>query len=113
MQFQGGIASGDDEQVGGYDATWQVVRLFVARDKNAIPDDTPQISIADMGPGPHKLAPLLVKAGLAASNGEGTRKIKEGAVSIDGEKVTDFQSAFTIDKPTVLKLGRRFARLVP
>lgn len=91
----------------------EFVRLFVARDKNAIPDDTPEISVSEMGPGPHKLAPLLVKAGLAASNGEGTRKIKEGAVSIDGEKVTDFQLALTIDKPTVLKLGRRFARLVP
>lgn len=82
-------------------------------DPNAIPEDTPTISVADMGPGPHKIAPLLVKAGLAASNGEGTRKVKEGAVSVDGAKVTDFQACVTIDKPTVLKLGRKYARLVP
>ena len=79
----------------------------------AIPIDTPTISVADLGPGPHRLAPLLVKAGLAVSNGEGTRKIKEGAVSVDGEKVTDFQKCLTIDKPTVLKLGRKYARLLP
>jgi len=78
-----------------------------------VPASMPEIAIGELGPGPHKIAPLLVKAGLAASNGEGTRKIKEGAVSVDGEKVTDFQKCFTIDKPTVLKLGRRYARLLP
>jgi tyrosyl-tRNA synthetase len=81
--------------------------------KHEAPADMPEIAVGDLGPGPHKLAPLLVKAGLAASNGEGTRKIKEGAVSVDGEKVTDFQKCFTIDKPVVLKLGRKYARLVP
>jgi tyrosyl-tRNA synthetase len=89
------------------------VRQFVDRNADAIPDDAPVVSVGEMGPGPHKLAPLLVKAGLAASNGEGTRKIKEGAVSVDGEKVTDFQRCVTVDKPTVLKLGRKYARLVP
>jgi tyrosyl-tRNA synthetase len=81
--------------------------------KHEAPVDMPEIAVGDLGPGPHKLAPLLVKAGLAASNGEGTRKIREGAVSVDGEKVTDFQKCFTIDKPVVLKLGRKYARLVP
>src|SRR5665213_841307 len=33
-----------------------------------------------------RLANLLVKLGLAASNGEATRKMKEGAVSVDGVK---------------------------
>ncbi len=88
----------------------QFVKQF---SKGEIPDEMPSISIADIGPGPHKLPPLLVKAGLASSNGEGTRKIKEGAVSIDGVKVTDFAAALTIVKPTVLKLGRKYARLVP
>jgi tyrosyl-tRNA synthetase len=66
-----------------------------------------------MGPGPHRLPPLLVKAGLAASNSEATRKIKEGAVAVNGEKVTDVQQAFAIDSPTVLKLGRKYARVTP
>jgi tyrosyl-tRNA synthetase len=54
---------------------------------------------------------LLVQTKLAASNGEASRKIKEGAVSVDGEKVTDPQKEVTIEKPTVLKLGRKFARV--
>jgi tyrosyl-tRNA synthetase len=73
----------------------------------------PEFAVGDMGAGPHKLPPLLVRAGLAASNSEGTRKIKDGAVSVDGEKVTDFQKCLTLDKPVVLKLGRKYARLVP
>jgi len=35
-----------------------------------------------------RLASLLVKLGLAASNGEATRKLNEGAISIDGIKQT-------------------------
>ena len=85
-------------------------RLFVDRDKNAVPDDIAEFAV---GPGPHKLAPVIVTAGLASSNGEAIRKIKEGAVSLDGQKITDFQKEYTFDKPVVLKLGRRFARVKP
>jgi tyrosyl-tRNA synthetase len=84
------------------------VKQFV---KHEAPDDMPEVSVG--GPGPHKLTHLLVKAGLAASNGEATRKIKENAVGVDGEKVTDFALELTIDKPRVLKLGRKYAKVVP
>ncbi len=85
-------------------------RVFVDRDKNAVPDDIAEFQI---GPGPHKIAPVIVSAGLAASNGEAIRKIKEGAVILDGQRISDFQMEYTFDKPVVLKLGRRFARLKP
>ncbi|HYO08403.1 MAG TPA: tyrosine--tRNA ligase [Tepidisphaeraceae bacterium] len=86
-------------------------RLFGAgKSKDAVPDDMPEVAV---GAGPHKIAPLIVRAGLAASNGEAMRKIKEGAVSLDGQKVTDFQKDYALDKPAVLKLGRKFARLKP
>jgi tyrosyl-tRNA synthetase len=78
--------------------------------EGGIPDDTKEIPV---GAGPHKLAPLLVKAGLAASNGEATRKIKEGAVYLDDARVTDFAREYSFEKPTIVKLGRKFAKLVP
>lgn len=80
--------------------------------QGGVPDDMPEVSV---GAAPVKLAPVIVKAGLAASNSEAIRKIKEGAVSLDGQKVgaTDFQKEFTFTQPTVLKLGRKFARLIP
>lgn len=75
-----------------------------------IPDDMPEITIA---PGPQKLAPLLVQAGLAASNGEAMRKIKEGAVDIDGRRVTDPAKEWTFEKPVAVRLGKKYARLKP
>jgi tyrosyl-tRNA synthetase len=81
------------------------VKQFVKRD---VPDEMPEYAV---GPGPHKIGPLLVAAKLAASNGEAIRKVKEGAVYLDGEKVTDFQKEITLAKPAVVKLGRKYARL--
>ena len=75
-----------------------------------IPDDMPEFSV---GPGPHKLPPLLVQAGLAASNGDATRKIKEGAVDVDGQRVTDPQKQWTFDGPVPVRLGKKYARLKP
>jgi tyrosyl-tRNA synthetase len=91
-------------------AEWD--RLHPAGGKGgwAVPDQVPETPIE---PGEHRLVALLVKAGLAASNGEATRKVKEGAVLLDGEKVTDFQRALSLTAPVVIKLGKRFARLVP
>jgi tyrosyl-tRNA synthetase len=84
---------------------------FVKTTHGGIPDEMPEISVDK---NPQKLAPLLVKAGLAASNGEAMRKMKEGAVKIDGEKATDPAKEHTFTKPTVVQLGnRRFARLLP
>lgn len=83
------------------------IQQFVKKD---VPDEMPEFRVAA---GPHKLAPLLVQAGLAASNGEAIRKIKENAVSLDGQKVSDFQKEYAFDKPVVVKLGRRFVRLLP
>ena len=77
------------------------------------PEEMPEVSLADLGPGPHRLPPLLVRAGLAASNGEGARKMREGAVYVDGARVTDVAQTVAIGRPTVVKLGRRYVRLVP
>ena len=84
---------------------------FVKTTHGGVPEEMPEFSI---GPEPQKLAPLLVRTGLAASNGEAMRKMKEGAVKIDGQKVTDPARDYSFDKPVVLQLGnRKFARLVP
>ena len=92
------------------DAAVQFEKQFA---RGETPDEMPDVSVADLGGGPHRLPPLLVRAGLAASNSEGARKIREGAVHIDGVRVTDVGQAVTIDRPTVVKLGRRYVRLVP
>jgi tyrosyl-tRNA synthetase len=87
-------------------------KSFFVSTHGGIPDEMPEVILENAGP--HKLAPLMVKAGMAASNGEAMRKMKEGAVKIDGQKVTDHQKEYTFDHPVVLQMGsRKFARLRP
>ncbi len=59
-----------------------------------------------------RIAPLLVAAGLASSNGEAMRKLKERAVRIDGQAFEDAQRLFTPGFEGVLQIGKRnFARI--
>ncbi|WP_295361169.1 tyrosine--tRNA ligase [Arenimonas sp.] len=59
-----------------------------------------------------RIAALLVAAGLAASNSEGSRKLKERAVRIDGEVFEDAQRLFVPGFEGVLQVGKRnFARI--
>jgi tyrosyl-tRNA synthetase len=84
---------------------------FFKATHGGVPDEVPELSIAS---GPQKLPPLLVRAGLAASNSEAIRKIREGAVRIDGEKAVDPQKDYVFEKPAVVQLGsRKFVRVVP
>ena len=90
-----------------YDGRRELAKEIVGKE---IPDEMPELVIP---PGPQKLAPILVKAGLAASNSEAIRKMKEGAVKIDGEKVSDVQKEYTFEKAAVVQLGnRRFVRVI-
>jgi tyrosyl-tRNA synthetase len=84
---------------------------FATATHGGVPENIPEFAVPA---GAHKLAPLLVQTGLAASNSEAIRKIREGAVRIDGEKVADPQKEHTFDKPAVVQLGsRKFARVIP
>jgi tyrosyl-tRNA synthetase len=54
----------------------------------------------------------LKAAGLVSSNSEAVRKLAEGAVRIDGEKVSDRQHRLPVGAEHILQLGpRRFARV--
>jgi tyrosyl-tRNA synthetase len=85
-------------------------RIFIKKD---IPDDieefcpeTDETSIW--------IVKLMTESGLAPSNGEGRRLVKQGAVSIDGEKVSDPNMEASLDSSFVLKVGkRRFMKIVP
>ncbi|HTD27804.1 MAG TPA: tyrosine--tRNA ligase [Xanthomonadaceae bacterium] len=68
-----------------------------------------ELTIPDEG---MRIAPLLVAAGLAPSNGEATRKLKERAVRIDGEVFEDAMRVFSPGFEGVLQIGKRsFARV--
>jgi tyrosyl-tRNA synthetase len=70
-----------------------------------------QLLSADQ-PGGLRLAAALREAGLAASNSEANRKIQEGAVKVDGNKVLDREMRLPAGVDLLLQLGpRRFARV--
>ena len=85
---------------------------FTARvSEKAVPDDLPVRVIQVDGAG-LRVANLLKEAGLTASTSEANRKIEEGAVKIDGERVTDRTLTLGAGAEHVLQVGsRRFARL--
>jgi len=59
-----------------------------------------------------RLTALLTAAGLTSSNSEASRKLKEGAVRIDGELVSDPQCVIPVGFEGVLQVGKRnFARV--
>jgi tyrosyl-tRNA synthetase len=90
----------------------QAQKNFTARvSDKAVPDDLPLKEIAVEASG-LRIANLLKEAGLAASTSEANRKIDEGAVRIDGVKVTDRALTVKSGAEHVFQVGsRRFARL--
>jgi len=63
---------------------------------------------------PINIVELLVSAKLMPSKSEARRKIIEGAIEIDGEKIKDVNYSVYVTNPQVLKAGKRhFCRLIP
>ena len=71
---------------------------------------TTQLTEADLNEGSIGILTLMVKAGLAASNGEARRLVTQGGVLVDGEKVADPATSFgteQLKKGLVIKKGKK------
>ena len=108
---------------------WQIVRMyhgeeaaFAARrhfERTIIDKEAPD-ALVEIWPVPSMgtqvaLPDLIRQAGLVGSNSEARRLIVQGAVSIDGQKMTDPHCLIDLvaRTPFILKVGkRRFARIV-
>jgi tyrosyl-tRNA synthetase len=93
-------------------AAGRALRNFTSRvSEKAVPDDLPLKELEVEG-AETRLANVLKLAGLAASTSEANRKIEEGAVRIDGQRVTDRGLTLKTGAEHVLQVGsKRFARL--
>jgi tyrosyl-tRNA synthetase len=87
-------------------------RNFTSRvSEKAVPQDLPVKVIPVDGTG-LRIANLLKEAGLAGSTSEANRKIGEGAVKIDGARVSDRGLTLKAGAEHVFQLGaKRFARV--
>ncbi|MBE9036272.1 tyrosine--tRNA ligase [aff. Roholtiella sp. LEGE 12411] len=106
---------------------WEVVRQYdgeqaaneakVAAQSGGKEGAVPEFSLASVPQFPAKLAYILNATGLCKSTGEGKRKIQEGGVRLDGDRITDVDTSFAslADlQGKVLQVGKnKFVRLVP
>jgi tyrosyl-tRNA synthetase len=88
-------------------------RNFTSRvSEKAVPEDLP-LKVLEVEGTELRIANVLKLAGLAASTSEANRKIEEGAVRIDGERVADRALTIKSGAEFVLQVGsKRFARLL-
>ena len=90
-QFQQGGVSDDIEEIA------------IAQTSIAGPESVPDITV--------RVPKLLVSLGLAASNGEATRKLAEGAVKIEGEVTKDaIYPLASLPATLTVRLGKRAKR---
>ena len=99
-RFHGGVAASQAE------------REFVQRfQKGALPSDMAEVRLGATD-GALGIGHVLKGADLVASTSEALRLIKQGAVRLDGEKVSDPRLALSVGVATVVQVGkRRFARV--
>ena len=86
---------------------------FIARfQKGAVPDNMPEIKL-QAGEDGMPIANVLKDAALTSSTSDAMRMIRQGAVRIDGEKVSDTRLRLESGVSCVCQVGkRRFARVV-
>ena len=78
---------------------------------------TIEVSADNFANGTMDIMAVLVKAGLCESRSEARRGVQQGGVSVDGEKVTDISTTYTLDdfagEGKVVKRGKKkFAKVI-
>ncbi len=87
-------------------ASEEFTRVFAQKE---LPDEIPEVVLPA---GEIGLLSLMVQAGLAKSNGEARRLVKQGAVRIDDEKITDERAQIIPKAGMVIRSGKRgFAKV--
>ncbi len=87
-------------------------RVFSERE---IPTDIPEIKVAeaDIKDGKVWIVKLITTAGFAPTNSEARRLVQAGAVTIDGEKVSDPTAEIELRDGAILKVGKlKFGKIV-
>ena len=83
----------------------------VFKDKN-LPKDIP--TVPTWGAEPRWIGKVLADSKVCPSTSDAKRMIKQGAVSVDGEKVTDENLALNGNQEYLIKVGKkRFLKIVP
>ena len=102
---------------------WEIVSIFdgdEAADKAAahfervhqqrqLPEEMPTYALT----GPTNVVDIIHGAGLTRSKSDARRLVQQGAVKLDGERMTSIETEITVEGKRILQVGkRRFLRLV-
>ena len=91
----------------GEGAGAQARERFIERfARNQVPDDLPEVQLP-VGSDGIGIAAALTAAGLTASNSEAFRMLAQGAVKLDGEKISDRAMLLHAGFSGVLQVGKR------
>lgn len=74
--------------------------------RGEVPEDMPEHELVCDGDAMW-IAKVLVEAGLVPSSSEGRRRLKAGAVQVDGEKITNEQAQLPKGARYTIKAGKR------
>lgn len=77
-------------------------RIFVKKD---IPDEIDEVMLPLSSPAP--VLDIIIAAGISASKSEAKRLIQQGGLSIDNERISDFNAMIDISSKRLLKAGKR------
>lgn len=82
-------------------ASEEFTRIFAQKE---LPDEIPEVVLPAEEIG---LLNLMVQAGLAKSNGEARRLVKQGAVKINDEKISDERAQIVPEDGMIIRSGKR------
>jgi tyrosyl-tRNA synthetase len=82
-------------------ASEEFTRIFAQKE---LPDEIPEVVLPAAAIG---LLNLMVQAGLAKSNGEARRLVKQGAVKINDEKISDERAQIVPEEGMIIRSGKR------
>ena len=101
------LVHGDEEA----EKAQQAARALFAGAGNSADMPTTTLSADDLTDGAIGILTLMVKSGLAASNGEARRLVQQGGVSVNDAKVTDAAAVMTVadfgDDGLIIKKGKK------
>jgi len=81
--------------------------------KGELPSDLREVSVDFGGESSRALTRLLVDAGMAPSTSDAGRRIQQGGVKLNGERIADLKHRLSAaDLPVVIQSGRHAVRLV-
>lgn len=80
--------------------------------KKGLPDEIPEFRF-ESNLKEIEILDLIVKVGFAPSRSEARRLVIQGGVTLDGEKISDIKKIVKLNKPMILKVGKRnFIKLI-